>query len=91
MPVTKTAKRALRASSKKQKVNKTLVSRLEVALRIARKSKNEKDIKFATSLADRASKNKIIHKNKASRIKSSLSKLLPIKKIKRTVKSKLKK
>ncbi len=75
MPVTKTAKRALRSSQKKLKVNKTLISRLEIAMRGAKKSKSEKDIKKATSLADRASKKKIIHSNKAGRIKKMLSSL----------------
>lgn len=79
MPVTKTAKRALRTSLNKQKVNTALISKLEIAMRAAKKSKNEKNIKTAMSLADRASKKKIIHSNKAARIKSSLSKLLPIK------------
>ena len=77
MPVTKTAKRALRASSKKENVNKIAVSKLEIAVRRARKSHSEKDILLAISLTDRASKKKILHPNKAARMKSSLSKLLP--------------
>jgi small subunit ribosomal protein S20 len=88
MPVTKTAKRALRGSLRKQKVNKVLLSRLEIALRKAKKGKKEKDIKLASSLADKASKKKVIHKNKAARIKSSLSKLISSKK---TAKSKVSK
>ena len=76
MPVTKTAKRALRVSERKVERNKTVRTNLEVAIRLAKKSKKEKDIKSASSLADRAAKNNVIHANKASRIKSSLSKLL---------------
>lgn len=76
MPITKTAKRALRSSGKKKIVNKIRNSNLEKAIRSAKKSGSAKDVKAATSLADRASKNKIIHKNKAARIKSQLSKLL---------------
>lgn len=75
MPVTKTAKRALRGSIRKAKVNKTRIVDLEVALRFAKKSKASKDINKAISLIDRAAKNKIIEKNKAGRMKSSLSKL----------------
>lgn len=90
MPVTKTAKRALRGSLRKQRVNKSLISRLEIALRTAKKSKNEKDIKTVISLADRASKKNIIHKNKAARIKSSLSKLLPKKRLRKQSKISLK-
>ena len=91
MPVTKTAKRALRGSLRKQKVNRALSSRLEIALRVAKKEKKEKDIRKAISLADRVAKKRIIHKNKAARIKSSLSKILPKKKVKKTTQSKSKK
>lgn len=75
MPVTKTAKRALRGSLRKAEVNKLLVSRMEIALRIAKKTEEEKEILKAVSLTDRLAKRKIIHKNKAARIKSRLSKL----------------
>ena len=79
MPVTKTAKRALRSSKRKRSVNKAIISRLEIAVRVAKKSKATKNVIAAISLADRASKKKVIHKNKAARIKSTLSKLLPLK------------
>jgi small subunit ribosomal protein S20 len=75
MPVTKTAKRALRSSKNKESVNKKIISRLEIAVRAAKKSLKKKDIVNAISLADRAAKKKILHKNKASRLKSQLSKL----------------
>jgi len=77
MPVTTTAKRALRGSKNKELTNKLIMGKLEVAVRVAKKSKTVKKILTATSLADRAAKKKIIHKNKAARIKSQLSKLLP--------------
>lgn len=80
MPVSVSAKRALRGSTKKEKVNKTIVSRLEVSIRKAKKSKTATNIQAATSLADRAVKKRAIHKNKAARIKSTLAKLLPKKK-----------
>ena len=76
MPVTKTAKRALRSSKKKREVNKKIISNLEIAIRNAKKGRKEKDILAAISQADRAAKKRVIHKNKASRIKSTLSKLL---------------
>lgn len=75
MPVTKTAKRALRASKRKAKINAISRSRLEIAVRLARKTKKAKDVAAASSLADRAAKKKLIHKNRAARIKSSLAKL----------------
>ncbi len=77
MPVTKTAKRALRGSKKKAVVNKLILSKLGAAIRTARKSKVKEKILTAISYADRAAKKHAIHKNKAARIKSALSKLLP--------------
>lgn len=76
MPVTKTAKRALRGSQNKEAVNKATTSGLEIVMRKAQKSKSQKDVSFATSLIDRAAKKKVIHKNKAARMKSQLSKFL---------------
>jgi small subunit ribosomal protein S20 len=77
MPVTKTAKRALRSSKRKTSVNKLILSRLEVAIRIAKREGGKDKVLTAISFVDRAAKKKFIHKNKAARIKSSLSKLLP--------------
>lgn len=77
MPVTKTAKRALRSSKNKEKVNKKIITNLEIAARVAKKSKKSADIIKVISLADRAAKKKVIHKNKAARIKSTFSRLLP--------------
>ena len=77
MPVTKTAKRALRGSKRKTEVNKLIKAKLEIAIRVARKSKSKVKVVNAISLTDKASKKHIIHKNKAARIKSTLSKLLP--------------
>ena len=76
MPVTTTAKRALRGSKNKESINKVILGKLEVAVRIAKKSKSLEKVLAATSLADRAAKKRVIHKNKAARIKSQLSKLL---------------
>lgn len=81
MPVTKTAKRALRSSKRKERVNKQIRVNLEMALRMAKKNKGSKYVLKAITLSDRASKKNIIHKNKAAHIKSSLSKLLPRKKV----------
>lgn len=87
MPVTKTAKRALRSSKRKEGVNKILVAKMEVALRKAKKSPTAKLVSEAASLVDKAAKKKIIHKNKAARVKSSLSKLLSKKAPKKTSKA----
>ncbi len=76
MPVTKTAKRALRSSARKTIVNKLTTSGYEVAIRVARKLKSKASVVKAIALVDRAAKKKVIHKNKAARIKGQLSKLV---------------
>ncbi|MCS7091813.1 MAG: 30S ribosomal protein S20 [Patescibacteria group bacterium] len=73
MPVTKTAKRALRSSQKKAIQNKATIAKLEIAIRKAKKTKNKKDISLVYSLADKAAKKHVIHTKKADRIKSSFS------------------
>lgn len=75
MPVTKSAKRALRGSARKGVVNKLITAKLEVAIRQAKKTKTVESVRVASSLADRAAKTNLIHKNKAGRIKSQLSKI----------------
>jgi small subunit ribosomal protein S20 len=80
MPVTKTAKRALRGSRAKELVNKLTIGKLEVAVRQAKKSKTAEKVINAISLADRAAKRKVIHKNKAARIKAQMTKLVAQKK-----------
>ena len=77
MPVTKTARRALRGSKEKESFNKITMGKLEGAIRLAKKSKSEAKIITAISLTDRAAKKKVIHKNKSARIKSQLAKLMP--------------
>lgn len=77
MPVTKSAKRALRGSIVKESINKAIISKLEVSVRAAKRSKAGAQILAAISLADKAAKKRVIHKNRAARIKSQLSKLLP--------------
>jgi len=88
MPVTKTAKRALRNSKAKKSVNDKLITQTEISIRKAKKSPTDKNLKEATSLLDRAVKRKIYHKNKVARLKSSLSKLLKPKTSQKTPKGK---
>ena len=82
MPVTKTAKRALRSSLRKKSVNAKILSRLEISLRKAAKSGKKVDVSKAVSMTDIAAKKKIIHKNKAARIKARLNKNIPQKETK---------
>ena len=77
MPVTKTAKRALRSSKRKKAVNNKIRARLETAVREAKKKKTPASIRKAISETDKAAKRNVIHDNKAARIKSTLSTLGP--------------
>ncbi len=75
MPVTKTAKRALRSSKKKLEFNRRALTNIELALNRAKKNPTEANIKRVFSLVDRAAKRRLFHKNKAARIKSQVAKL----------------
>jgi ribosomal protein S20 len=76
MPVTKTAKRALRVSEKKNADNKSIVSALDAAIRLAKKNKDKESLNKVFSLSDRAAKSHVIHTKKADRIKARLTKRL---------------
>lgn len=70
MPITKSAKKSLRASEKKRAVNKKQEIELEKALKKASAS----NINEVISKIDKAAKTGLIHKNKAARLKSRLTK-----------------
>ena len=91
MPVIKSAKKKLRKDRKLQKVNQVLKNKLSAALKDAKKSKTHEKVRIATKLTDLAAKKKLIHKNKAARIKSSLSKLAKHTKTSTSTKTKPKK
>lgn len=75
MPVTKTAKRALRSSRRKQTHNKRIITALEIAMRKVKKNPTKESVKKAISAADKAAKKGVIHQNKANRLKSRISSL----------------
>jgi len=87
MPVTKSAKKALRKDQRRTLTNKLRKKNTEEAIKVFKKTLDEKDFKKAVSLVDRLAKNKVIHKNKASRLKLRLAKLLATKKKQKTQKS----
>lgn len=80
MPLIKSAKKALRVSEKKAEKNRLIKAKIKDALKGARIAieKKEKDIDKKISKAyrelDIATKKNLIHKNRASRLKSRLSK-----------------
>lgn len=76
MPVIKSAIKKLRKDLKRTKTNDAIRKTLESTVKAARKAKSEKAVQKAFSVLDKAKKNHILHKNRAARVKSSLSKLL---------------
>ena len=51
-------------------------TKFEVAVRVAKKEKTVKAVSEAFSQVDKAAKKNVMHKNRASRIKSRLAKLI---------------
>lgn len=80
MPIIKSAKKKQRADKIKEKRNNLLRSLLEKSLKTAKKNSTLANVSKATKILDKLAKNNIIHKNKASRIKSSLAKKIAPKK-----------
>jgi small subunit ribosomal protein S20 len=75
MPVIKSAKKKLRQDKKREKANSVVESNFRLAIKDAQKTKSFEKVKNAVKLIDKATKRKIIHKNKAARLKSKLSKI----------------
>lgn len=87
MPVIKSAKKKLKVDRKRESANKKIRILVEKALKKADNAPTPKSVQNAFSIVDKAVKNKVIHKNKASRIKSRLSKLIrKVKKVKKSSK-----
>lgn len=83
MPIIKSAVKALRQDKKRAKINMPVKKKFREAVKKARKKPTLKNLKQAYSILDKAAKKKIIHKNKAARLKSRLAKLLKKKKAKK--------
>lgn len=75
MPVIKSAKKKLRKDKVREIKNSILRDSFKKALKDAAKKPSPEKVRTAIRAADKAVKNKLIHKNKAARIKSRLSKL----------------
>jgi len=75
MPVTKSAKKALRRDQRREVVNQRIRRQLKQTLKQARAKPTKKLLSQAARIIDRAAKKKVIHPNKAARLKSRLAKL----------------
>lgn len=91
MPVLKSAKKALRVSKRRKGENERIQKNLGAVIKAFRVNPTLTGLVKAYSAIDRAAKNHIIHKNKASRLKGSLAKLVKTAKaIKKTKKKSVK-
>lgn len=76
MPITVGAIRKQRADKRKRTINLKTKDIFKRAITKTRKKPTPTNLKLAFSLLDRAAKKNTIHKNRASRLKSRLAKLL---------------
>lgn len=88
MPVIKSAEKKLRKDKKRTIHNRKIKEAVKKAIKQAKIKKTESIIRKAISLVNKASKKNIIHKNKASRLTSMLSKLIAVKKTSKNAKTK---
>ena len=76
MPVTSSAKKALKQEQRRAKENQRLRDAYKKAIRYFKENISAKSLATTYTKIDRAAKNHLIHKNKASRLKSQLAKVL---------------
>lgn len=76
MPILRNAKKALRVSHKKNALNRVVKSKIKTSITKAKKSASSETVSQAFSSIDKAVKRNILHRNKAARLKSQLSKLV---------------
>ncbi len=76
MPLTKSAKKALRQQRRRTIINLRIKKRVRQAIKSFKKNPTNKAYALVSSLLARAAKKKVIHQKKASRLKSRLAKLL---------------
>jgi small subunit ribosomal protein S20 len=79
MPILKSAKKKLKKDIKKTKQNEEYLLKINKVLKTIKKDKDDEVqqlIKKAYSIIDKAAKRSIIHKNKAARLKSKMTKFI---------------
>ena len=76
MPVTKQTIKKVRQDRRKTIINLKVKRAYRQAVLIFRKKPTKTSLKTVFKLVDKAAKTNVIHKNKAARLKSRLSKLL---------------
>lgn len=76
MPLLKHAKKKLKQDKKRTILNKKVKNTFKISVKKAKEEKSAKAVSAAFKAVDKAVKKNIIHKNKAARMKSALSKLV---------------
>lgn len=74
MPIIANAKKALRRDRRRTITNKKIRKKIKAVVKLARQKPNQKTLRQAARFLDRAAKKKVIHQNKANRLKSRLAK-----------------
>ena len=80
MPITSSAKKALRVSKRNYTVNQRVRSRMRTAIKTFLEAPSLENLSEAFSRIDRAVKSNMLHRNTAARRKSALSKKLAVEK-----------
>lgn len=75
MPITRSAKKALRKDRRKTIVNLSVKRKMKAVLQTAGKNPIKKNLALAYSAIDRAVKKKIVPRKKAARLKSRIARL----------------
>jgi small subunit ribosomal protein S20 len=74
LPTHKSAKKRLKTNEKSNVRNRAVKSQIRTLVKNAETSVDEASLKEAVSQLDRAARKKVIHPNKAARMKSRLAK-----------------
>lgn len=73
MPIIKSAIKKMHQDIRRTRENKHITDSMKEAIRTYRKSPSAKNLQTAYSALDRAVKKRVIHKNRAARLKSRLA------------------
>jgi len=76
MPVTKSARKALKQEKRRAAENQRVKNAYKKAIRFFKENVSANSLNMAYKKIDQAAKKHLIHQNKASRLKSQLAKLL---------------
>ncbi len=79
MPIIKSAKKKMRKDASRTERNKLREDNLKALTKTMRRTPNTQNLSAITSALDKAVKTSLIHRNKASRLKSRLSHLIAAK------------